>query len=393
MSLDAEASKLLHLPGELRRAIIVHVICCGRSSAPCFNQELIDNSVRLRNCFDKDFPEATNFYVPRRRNQYLHGNGLRAANRQLRSEVDLAIEQELKSGKIDIPFVLDVLIVKDIGVFPYWRTFPYRPQHLKLLTIHLRIVRPESVAIPDEWVEAAKYTAGFSYQHHCPTIRNIMMAISIYAFSCISAPRDPQANVIDAHLVPSSKYVTDELHIIYDKHEYEASGRIITTTVPDPLKESRFFKAGYVQFGREVFEDYSTEHKDNEDLENDEYFIARGMYACHQLEDRLDNTLCGVSDSNSIYFMYLRVLARSVGELTVSRALCGQSVILHRHPGYWVDLHHALDNAEIESGSYYTKRNIARVLKKEVADGWDEMAKNLRTIQIRRSHGWVNDDD
>ncbi|CEJ93669.1 hypothetical protein VHEMI09245 [[Torrubiella] hemipterigena] len=372
MSLDAEASRLLQLPGELRRAIIVLVICCGRSSAPCFNQELIDNS---------------------RRNQYLHGNGLRAANRQLQSEVDLAIEQELKSGKVDIPFVLDVLIVKDIGVFPYWRTFPYQPQHLKLLTIHLRIVRPGSVAVPDEWVEAARYTAGVSYSHHSPAIRNIMMAISIYAFSCISAPRDPQANVIDAHLVPSSKYVTDELHIFYDKHEYEASGRIITTTVPDPLKESQFFKAGYVQFGREVFEDYSTDCKDNDVLENDEDLLARGMYACHQLKDRLDEKLCGMShSSDSIYFMYLRVLARSVGELSVS-SWYGLTTILPRPPGLWVDLRYALDNAEIQSGSYYTKRNIARVLKKEVADGWDQMAKNLRTVQIRRSHGWVNEDD
>ncbi|KAK3190725.1 hypothetical protein K4F52_003041 [Lecanicillium sp. MT-2017a] len=393
MSQDAEASRLLHLPAELRRSIMIAVTRHGRSRPPCLNQKLIDNRVRLRNCFGKNFPEATNLYVPRRSNPYLHGNGLRGTNRQRRREMDLLVEEELKSGKINVPFVLDVMIVKDVGVFPCWMSFPYRPQHLKVLTINLRIVHPGSAVVPDEWVEAAKYDEDFPRSNHSPALQNIMMAISLYAFGCLTrdAGRHLQSNVVDARLAASGQYVTDKLHVNFDNLEYDANGKPITLNVPDTLKQGRFYEAGYVQFGREVFGDYSTKWKDGDEIEDEAVLISEGKLACHQLESRLNAVLCSMRvSSESPRSVYLRVLARSVGELSVSGCRRRQVPILGRHPGLWVDLRYALDNETLTGR--YTKAKIARDLKDEKDHGWDEMAKNLRTVQIR-SHGWVNDDD
>lgn len=397
MSQDAETSRLLKLPEQLRRSIMVEVIRHSRSRAPIFNRKFIENRVRVRNCFDKDFPESTNLYVPRRINRYLHGNGLRATNRQLRRELDLAIEEELKSGKVDIPFVLDVMVVKDIGVFPCWISFPYRLQHLKMLTINFRIVRPGTAAVPKEWVEAAKYDKTFPTSEHSPTIRNLLIAISLYAFNCLSIAPDPapahiHSDTANANLVTSGHYVTDKLLLNFEGLEYTASGKLITSHMQDTLKESLFYREGYVQFGRDVFVDYSTKWKDIDDIEDEAELISQGMLACYQLENILGAAVSMIHESSSsIYVFYLRVLARSVGALDVSGTRRRHTSVLAMHPGFWVDLRYTLD-AETESGRY-TKAKIARDLKNELDHGWDEMARNLRTVQIRRSHGWVNDDD
>lgn len=428
MTEDVESSRLLQLPAELRRFVIIAVIQHRRARLPGLNQKFIDNRVRLRNCFDKDFPQATNLYVPRRSNPFLHGNGLRGTNRQLRHETDLLIDEEFKSGKIDVPFILDVMIVKDVGVFPCWMSFPYGPQHLKALTINLRIVRPGSAVIPDEWAEAAKYDEDFPRSNHSPALRNIVMAISLYAFGYLTrdAGRQLQRNVVDAQLAASGQFVTDKLHINFDSFEYDANNKPISSQVPvtlkqarfykagcinyanleydtnnksflshvpDTLKQGRFYKEGYIQFGREVFEDYSTQWKDSDDVEDEALLICQGKLACYQLESVLRDFLHSMQvSSGSPYYVYLRVLARSVGELTVSGCRHKQQVtILHRHPGDWVDLRYALDDQTIIGR--YTKAKIAREIKDEMERGWDEMAKNLRTVQIRRSHGWVHDDD
>jgi hypothetical protein len=50
------------------------------------------------------------------RRAWLHR--LRATNGQLRYETNLLMQEELESGNVDEPFVLDIICVKDIGVFP-----------------------------------------------------------------------------------------------------------------------------------------------------------------------------------------------------------------------------------------------------------------------------------
>lgn len=131
MSTDHNPGRLTYLPWEVRRPIIIEVLRHQRKSTPVFSRKFIESRVRLRNCFDENFPETTNFYVARHKNRYLHGNALRATNRKLRYETNLLIQEELESGNLQLPFVLDIMVVKDIGVFPTWMSFPYRPAHIK----------------------------------------------------------------------------------------------------------------------------------------------------------------------------------------------------------------------------------------------------------------------
>ena len=72
----------------------------------------------MRNCFDESFPELRNLYAPRHENRYLHGNAWRATNRQLRCETNTLIKEEINSTKSEIPFVVDIMIAKDVGLFP-----------------------------------------------------------------------------------------------------------------------------------------------------------------------------------------------------------------------------------------------------------------------------------
>lgn len=279
---QVQSSGLLGLPWELRRAIIHKVLHSQHSRAelPSFNQELVESRVRICNCFDAKFPKLTNFYVPKLKFSYLPYHGLRCTNRQLREETDRAIKEELKPGSNGIPFVLDVMIVKDIGVFPTWMSFPYQPKHLEKLTINLRIIRPEtSTLVPDEWVEMARHKDDGRYS---PVQWNLLMAISMYAFGVFSVKQDPtlphvqsnrqlaitedaapaylsettdnkiedteltgrpkaeeaslsaqtnlknhQSQTFDAYRLPSASWVTDELLLKFEEFEYDTNNEII----------------------------------------------------------------------------------------------------------------------------------------------------------------------
>lgn len=141
----------------------------------------------------------------------------------------------------------------------------------KVLTINLRIVRRGSAVVPDEWVEAAKYDEDFPRSNHSPVLRNIMIAISLYAFGYLTRDAGPHlpSNVVDSRLAASGQYVTDKLHVNFDNLEYDANGKAITSNVLDTPKHGRFYEAGYVQFGREVFGDYSTKWKDGDEIEDE----------------------------------------------------------------------------------------------------------------------------
>ncbi len=65
---------------------------------------------------------------------WLFVKGLRASNRQLRRETNIV----LKSGDVEIPFLLGIVLVKEIGVFLTWTSFTYQPEHFRLLTLNIR---------------------------------------------------------------------------------------------------------------------------------------------------------------------------------------------------------------------------------------------------------------
>lgn len=92
-----------------------------------------------------------------------------------------------KSGDVEIPFVPDVVLVKDISVFPTWMNFPYQPEYLKLLTLSIRIIQPGTAIVPDEWVNAARYDEA---EYRGTDQWNILMDIRLYAFGCFSVKPD-----------------------------------------------------------------------------------------------------------------------------------------------------------------------------------------------------------
>ncbi|CEJ82809.1 hypothetical protein VHEMI02856 [[Torrubiella] hemipterigena] len=405
MSQSTKSNGLLDLPWEIRRDILTRALRPintknnNTSSLPSLSKESFQRRVRLRNCFDTDFPEETNLYVPRNNNRYAQATGLRAVNRQLREETDLLI------NKLDLPFVMDIMVVKDVGIFPTWLSYPYPPRHLKKLTINLRTIQPGKCAIPTDWVEAGRHKqAKWEFWRKGPTIWNIMAAITLYTFNCLSIKSTasestrPNAlsgltNVADAHLSSSRAFVTDKLCIHIAPLEYDAKNAPIPIETQDLCKESRLYREGYFQFGRELFEDFSTETMWPDEIDYMRRLLARGEYPCYQLSDRLGNIIYEVDrNTDSAYYFYLRLLARSVGELIIDGGIPGQDLTIYRHPAFWVHLRYAIDCELLVEGNF-NKKQVLRSLKKEMKDGWSEMAANLRTIEIRRSHGWVQEDD
>ncbi|KAK3192737.1 hypothetical protein K4F52_001091 [Lecanicillium sp. MT-2017a] len=463
MSGDDRPSRLIDLPWEVRRLIIVAVLRGGgRRTTPSFSRKLIEKRERLRNCFEEHLPEVTNLYVPRHKNRYLHGNGLRATNRQLRYETNLVMREELETGKLEVPFVLDVMVVKDIGVFLTWMSFPYRPMHIKKLTINLRIVRPGTSTVPDEWVEVARYHDDelYSRWENSPTRWNVViMAVVLYAFGCFSVKPDParppirnnqqpsaarkvpsknvpsagkqtvgnakasskplsgrrpkpskfamlpnladhQSDTLDAYILPSPSYIIDEMYIDFKECEYDVQSKPILPADKDSSREaSRFYKAGCVQFGRDVFRDFNAADpdKDYEELEDERDLISEGKYACHQLQEALCNILWArrlPGMRRSAYGPYLDVLARSVGEVSCSPCRGTPINILERHPRVWIDKEYVVHTAQLDPEGYSkatTERNLVREMASDSPN--EDLIDDLRLLQIRRSHGWVEEDD
>lgn len=456
MTGDRRHSKLIDLPWEVRRPIIVEVLRHQRKSTPSLSYKFMESRVRLHNCFDEHFPEVTNFYVARHKNRYLHGNGLRATNRQLRFETNLLIQEELESGNIDLPFILDIMVVKDIGVFPTWISFPYRPERIKKLTINIRIVRLGTNAVPDEWVETARYYDDEQYSRweNSPTKWNVfVMAVILYAFGCFSVKQDPtqpliqrnnkqpltaqdkpstqkqtignskasskqpskpksrwksamrlnliahQSNTLDAYILPSPSYLIDELFIDFKGCEYDAQSKPIRASDKDSSsKESRFYKEGCVQFSREVSRDFNAHdpNTDYEVLEDEQDLISQGKFACYQLQESLCNLLRALrwpEVRHSVYGLYLQMLARSTGYVSYSPCRGQGWSLIERHPSSWIEVGYVL-TAQLDPEGY-SNATIERDLAREIASAFtnEDLINDLRLLQIRRSHGWVREDD
>lgn len=449
-------ARLLSLPWEVRRPIIVEVLRHQRQKTPVFSRKFIERRVRLRNCFDNSFPEITSFYVARHKNRYLHGNALRATNRQLRYETNLVIQKGLETGSLDhLPFTLDIMVVKDIGVFPTWMSFPYQAKHIKKLTISLRIIRPG--AVPDEWVETARYSDDEFYARweNSPIRWNvIVMGVLLYAFGHFSVKPDPalppirrrsdepsatkeptqdtkevagdsksnnkqkpkdkatkaepnarsnlidhKSDTFDAYVLRKPSYVVDELLIEYHNYEYNTESKPIPPSNQDTsTRESRFYKVGYLQFGRDIFRDFDPNdpNKDNEDLAYERRWIYNGTYTCHQLKDTIGNLFYNRQEPSmryTVYGPYLEMLARSAGQVLESHCTGTNAPVIEKHPSNWIDRGYKrtsyLDPARYSKAT--VRRNLARELAKDSPD--EDIVHDLRLLQIRRSHGWVEEDD
>lgn len=359
---------------------------------------------------------------------------MRATNRQLRHETDLLIEQDIKSGRIDVPFVLDVMIVKETGVFPSWISFPYQPTHLDKLTINLRIVQPGTSLVPDEWVEAARSREGCNDSSRARLITSLMLVIAFYAFGSMSVKPDPtqppversgvplaieettqnakpaagnrintkqppktipkkslsrkdaaivnhKSPVVDAYLTSSPAYVADKLLINFMPREYDVHGKLIPlgVTDDDPTK-SRFYKEGYVQFGRELLQTDNYYTDGFEQWEEQQRITAEGKFSSTLLDrfllDELDMALRRKSD----YHLAMRMVSRSVGELLVSDGEHAGYALIERPPIFWADVHDTSPWSTQERG--YSEAQVAACLEEEMENGDEVMIELLRTVQI-----------
>lgn len=439
MAEPATPCRLLALPWELRRPIIVEVLKHKRTTPPIFSRKLIKGRMRLHNCFDADFPEVTNIYIPRQKNRHLAGNGLRATNRQLRHETDLLIQEELKTGKIGAEFILDMMIVKDIGVFPTWISFPYQPEHIKRLQIDLRIVRPGNTTVPTEWIDVAR-SQGSDDQ----VWSNIVMVMVLYAFGFFSVnpapeprhqpvprkPTDPkptatekketipsasrpkakknksgarlnivshQSKTVNAYLLPSATYVADELFLNLHIREYHANGKLVplepteyekmdvgwglSVKLGDRRTKSRYYREGYTQFGRSLFVDWRPSDPAPSVVEEQHDMIVQGLHAgCELLEAVTELVL---KDDGA----YVEMMASSVGEVTLSRQGVEHATMLVPQ-GVWNDTYY-YDEEYTEAAA--VEQGLAEQMALESEKRDKHYINTMLRIQSRRRHGWKED--
>lgn len=201
---------------------------------------------------------------------------------------------------------------------------------------------------------------------------------------------------MDAYILSSPSYVIDELFIDFKECEYDVNSKPIGPGVEDTRKSSRFYKEGCLQFGRDVFRDFSAEDKDYEEIEDEEYLISEGKFDCNQLQEALSYSVwysCEPGVRWSAYGPYLNLLARSVGEVSYSGCRGAPSHLRERHPSEWIDIKYVL-NAQLDPRGYSkatTDRNLASEMASASPD--EGLIEDLRLLQIRRSYGWVEEGD
>ncbi|CEJ93881.1 hypothetical protein VHEMI09443 [[Torrubiella] hemipterigena] len=425
---------ILSLPWELRRQIILDILQCSDPALPCFDEQ---------------------FITSRNKYEYVRGQALRATNVQLRNETDQVIE-ELKSGTCDMPFTLDVMLVRGIGVFPNWIHFPYRPTHLQKLTINIRIIRPWTTAVPEEWVEMARYQDKSCSHTHW----HIFMAITMIAFGIFSIKQDPTlprvdhyrelavtervvvndkapesntstpkatdrysntqrnfknieafcSETFDAYRLSSASWVTDILFLNFCKLEYDehnkpipppadCKGLSIYRSVPKGVSESyqerRFYKPGYMQFGRDIFRDYSLDYMGIDEYDSYRESIVNGTFLSSQLEEAMANWILCVNYPDiytSAEAIYLEILAFNVGAIHDTE---DSNTLVDRYWSNWTYEDQNWDVDFPDGQRYYTKevieRNLVRQLAHEPRD--EEQILQCRILRARMENGWILESD
>lgn len=262
---------LTSLPVELRRKIILEVLKSTRQP-PTLSAETIKGRARLRNQFDQNYALHTNIYIEQQKIGYINANALLQTNRQLRHDTLALIDDTVKTGLADAPFVLDIMLVKGVGLLPTWLSFPYMPEHISQLQIELRIIRPEKVEIPPDWLSLAQVWDDNEVYRSCPTVWNLYTVFFLYALGCLSssprnaAPRKIKLQKIkdnlemvsdtrhvDAYVCTNAPYTVDNLLIHIHSFEYRANGEAITPYVADPWPPSALVKDRCTPFLRTFF--------------------------------------------------------------------------------------------------------------------------------------------
>ena len=274
---------LLGLPLELRRQIILEVLRHRQhQKPPVLKQRVVADRVRLRNRFDPTYPAETNIYIKKGQSIIIISNALLHTNRQMRRDTQDLIEDTLETGKVAIPFVLDLMIVKDVGILPTWTSFPYVPKKLKTLRINMRIFRPKKGLFPSDWIPVAQYRPQGYRSSDTPCSWNFYVVLLFYAMGRISTSSeatltaDPEqrrlsaeelnteskTGSMDVYLSALAPYSVDQMLIHINEFEHLPDGKEIRGYNEDTESQSIFYKKGYFRFGRTIFTDPWEEDKE-----------------------------------------------------------------------------------------------------------------------------------
>lgn len=270
MKTAGEAIGLLGLPLELRRAIILSVLKHRRPKEPVLKQHVIEGRVRLQNCFDPNYPAETNIYVEKEQNARMHGNGLLRTCRLLRQDTLDLISDTLETGKVKIPFVLDIMLVQGIGFLPTWMSFPYPAKQIRKLRINVRIFRPGKGSVPLDWIRAAQYRENEYGWCQSPFVWNLWVVLVFYAIGRLStSPANalraeavvaPPAETmradtasVPAYLSALAPYSVDEMLVSTKELECTPDGKEIRGYVEYKFPQKEYYRDGYSIFGHERF--------------------------------------------------------------------------------------------------------------------------------------------
>ncbi|TQV99048.1 Protein kinase-like protein [Cordyceps javanica] len=386
---EAAPASLLTLPWDIRSAILLEVLTPQRRREPAFDKKFTQQRVHLRNCFDERNPKATNIYIEKPGSWPLaqSARALQATNRQLRDDVTLLIDKTLKTGMVKAPFVLDIMVVKDVGVFPTWLCFPYKTKRIQQLRVNVRIIRPDAKASPLEWVELARFPekrSGYN-ELETSTFWSFYAALALISLSrlrykpaavdkttSISSAKTPTAEAkvspatgskpgnrsiaMDAYLVPieATPYVVDRLLLNFKPVEDRSTARPTVYGVYDNSRDGPFHKEGYVQFGRDVFYD---------------------------IEDSLRRiTDYRIVDDELAFYQY--ALANSAGEVTYSMPDGDDGCFMSKNTDSWI--------SEFEHDVDWRTINITKAIAEEKASRYPSQGyiDVLQLAKRRRALGW-----
>ncbi|ATY67116.1 hypothetical protein A9K55_000474 [Cordyceps militaris] len=410
---DAPAS-LLSLLWEIRSVILLDVLTRShRRGEPVFDNKLMRQRVHLGNCFDERNPKETNIYIEKPGIWPLarSARAFQATCRQLRDDVTLLINQTLKTGKTKAPFILDFMIVKDVGVFPTWLSFPYKTKRILSLRVNLRIIRPDPKAVPREWIKLARYPENLPRRWgelNTSTFWSFYAALALISLSRLRyKPADDETkgiesaaaptnkhriSVVDAYLTPmeATPYVVDRLHLDFKPTEYRPDGEPIVPSMEDESRNGPFYKEGYVQFGHEVFHEKSGYSDGFETYELNLEEKAAGRVASGQLLKHVWECIGRISDykdEEDELALSQYALANNVGEVTFSppRGLppvVDAAHMMSMNTDTWI--------SSYESEGDWRTMNISKAIANEEAreDPAQGYLALLRLAKRRRALGW-----
>ncbi|KAJ2965965.1 hypothetical protein NQ176_g10364 [Zarea fungicola] len=405
-----EKSGLLGLPLEIRRIIILHVFKHRHRKAPLLTKKVLSDRIRLRNRFDDKYPIETNIYVCRQKS-YIHANALLQTNRQLRQDTLDIIQDTLKTGKVKIPFVLDLMVIKDVGLLPTWMSCPYLPENIKRLKVNVRVFRPDKDIIPESWIPAAVY-GGREWSYEFTVCEwNFFVVLLFYAMGRLSPSSEntireqpetepvqhmdklslgQQPPGVSVYISAKAPYTVDELYLNVEKYEYYANGKFVLPYVEDWNKSSLWYKEGYYTFGRTIFTDDLLENDDDRIIVRVLKAGTLGTGQVSGIGGTLKELAYEAGDSHPWHTsygyvtmqIYLDALARNIK--TVKTAYNERAETSVGDAGHWESL----------LGYYFESDDIVKAFKKEKSkeDPNEHVLHWFRLVKRRMDLGWWDDD-